>query len=205
MLILQHNCRKTYAVCVQALEQALEKKAGIVCLQEPYLGSLSHPSFTFFWPEIEEKSTIRVATAVRRDILGQWVVEHRTDLVNNTHVQCLDVWERHREKKEQMTRLVNVYDQWIHPEQGIAVRAIARLSWPHIITRRTILAGDFNARSPRWDPFVQRLTNCKELLELIERHQLLLNNTEVPTREEKNSRSVIDLTLSTSDLGLLEN
>ena len=90
-----------------------------------------------------------MATAIRRDILGQWAVEHRTDLVNNAHVQCLDVWERYREKKEQMTRLVNVYDQWIRPEQGIAVRAITRLSWPHIITRRTILAGDFNARSPR--------------------------------------------------------
>ena len=47
-----------------------------------------------------------------------------------------------------MTRLVNIYNQRIEPEQGIAFRAITRLSWPHIITRRTILAGDFNARSP---------------------------------------------------------
>ena len=99
-----------------------------MCLQELFLGSLSHPSFTFFWPEIKEKKTIRVVVAVRRDILGSWVIEHRTDLVNNTHAQCLDVWERHREKKAQMTRLVNIYDQRIRPEQGIAFRAITRLS-----------------------------------------------------------------------------
>ena len=48
MLILQHNYRKAYAVSMHALEQALEKKASIVCLQELFLGSLSHPSFTFF-------------------------------------------------------------------------------------------------------------------------------------------------------------
>ena len=110
MLILQHNYRKTYAVYMHALEQALQKKASIVCLQELSLDSLSHPSFTFFQLEIEEKKTIRVVVAVRRDILGSQAIEHRTNLVNNTYAQCLDVWERHREKKAQMTRLVNIYN-----------------------------------------------------------------------------------------------
>lgn len=205
MLVLQHNCRKTYVVSIQALEQALEAQAGIVCLQEPYRGSISHPSFVFFWPEIEDRATIRVAVAVRRDILGSWAIEHRTDLVNSTHAQCLDVWERHKGQKTQRTRLVNVYDQRIRPEQGAAFRAISKLSWSHIITRRTILAGDFNARSPRWDPYTRRPTNCNELLELIEKFQLILNNTEEPTREENESRSVIDLTFSTPEIGLLDH
>ena len=37
MRLLQHNCRKTYAVTVAALEAGLELGVGLACLQEPYI------------------------------------------------------------------------------------------------------------------------------------------------------------------------
>lgn len=35
--LLQHNCRKTYAVTVAALEAVLELGVRLACLQEPYI------------------------------------------------------------------------------------------------------------------------------------------------------------------------
>src|SRR5215471_2984967 len=95
MIVLQHNCRKTYAVTIAILEAALAKGAGIVCLQEPYIGhqSISHPAFTLYWPEAEDRKKIRVVTAIKKDIPANWILEHRTDLINNTHIQCLDIWD----------------------------------------------------------------------------------------------------------------
>jgi hypothetical protein len=37
MRILQHNCRKTYAVTIAALEAGLELGVSLACLQEPYI------------------------------------------------------------------------------------------------------------------------------------------------------------------------
>lgn len=37
MLVLQHNCRQTYAVTIAALEAGLELGVGLACLQEPYI------------------------------------------------------------------------------------------------------------------------------------------------------------------------
>jgi len=37
MRLLQHNCRKTYAVTIAALEAGLELGVGLACLQEPYI------------------------------------------------------------------------------------------------------------------------------------------------------------------------
>lgn len=37
MLVLQHNCRQTYAVTIAALETGLELGVGLACLQEPYI------------------------------------------------------------------------------------------------------------------------------------------------------------------------
>ena len=73
------------------------------------------------------------------------------------------------------------------------------------MTRRTILAGDFNARSPRWDPIIGTPQNASYLEGLIDTYSLILNNTHNYTRREGNSKSIIDLTLLTIGLGSLEN
>ena len=71
MLVIQHNYCKNYAVTIAILEVALVKGAGIVCLQEPYIGhqEISHPGFMVYWPEIEERSKIGTALAIKRDVL----------------------------------------------------------------------------------------------------------------------------------------
>src|SRR4029077_6864748 len=112
MLVIQHNCYKIYIVTIAILEIALEKGAGVVYLQEPYIGKkeISHPGFTFYWPEAEERKKIRVGLAIKKDILGSWILEHRTDLINSTHIQCLDIWDVVRGAKSWKTRLVNIYN-----------------------------------------------------------------------------------------------
>ena len=92
--------------------------------------------------------------AIKKDILGTWILEHRTDLINSTHIQCLDVWNTLKGEKARRTRLVNIYDQRITLEDSSFSRALQQVQWIDIITRRTILAGDFNIRSPRWDPTI---------------------------------------------------
>jgi len=72
-----------------------------------------------------------------------------------------------------------------------------------LIQGRTILAGDFNARSPLWDPWVEGRHNAGVTEGLIEGHALIVNNDDQPTRCGRKSRSVIDLTLSTPGVGIL--
>ncbi len=68
MLIIQHNCGRGYESTVMALETALNIGAGIVMLQEPFLGNreLSHSTFKLYWPQ-GDRTAIRVMTVVRRD------------------------------------------------------------------------------------------------------------------------------------------
>jgi hypothetical protein len=132
-------------------------------------------------------------------------LEHRTDLINSTHIQCLDIWDTLRGEKARRTRLVNIYNQRILQEDSSSFRALQQVQWTDIITRRTILARDFNARSPRWDPTIGTPQNASYLEGLIDTYSLILNNTHNYTRREGNSKSIIDLTLLTTGLGSLES
>lgn len=99
------------------------------------------------------------------------------------------------------TRLINVYNK--ARAQG-GEYTLDRLDLSHLITGRTILAGDFNARSPLWDPWVAGRQNAGTVERLIVAHDLIVNNhSHQPTRSGKNCRSIIDLTLSTRRAGPL--
>lgn len=109
MIVLQHNCNSTAATTTAALEAAIERRAEVVILQEPYVGrkhQISHPGFQIRWPE-GEKREIRVALAIRVDVLDRYIFEERTDLIDHPCVQCLDIWETQRRQKVRMTRVVN--------------------------------------------------------------------------------------------------
>ena len=172
----------------------------MACLQEPYVGkkhTVSHPGFQIRWPECPKQET-RVALAIRNDALDRYVFEERTDLAGGPHVQCLDVWETVHRRKVRSTRLINIYNKARVEGGGYTMDHI---DWSRLIVGRTILAGDFNARSPAWDPWSTGRRNAGTTERLIERHDLIINNNNIndrqPTRWGKNCKSIIDLTLST--------
>jgi len=203
MIVIQHNCNGTAVTTVAALEAAIERGAEVVCLQEPYIGkkhTISHPGFQIRWPECVEQDT-RVALAVRNDVLDSYVFEERTDLVDGPHVQCLDIWETRHRRKARRTRLINIYNRARVQDGGYAIDYI---DLSRLIVARTILAGDFNARSPAWDPWVVGRQNAGTVERLIEKHELIVNNNDhQPTRRGKKCKSIIDLTLSTRRVGAL--
>lgn len=61
-----------------------------------------------------------------------------------------------------------------------------------------------NAHSPMWNPHCRQKQNAGPLEELIETYKLLVNNdTGFPTRPGSQGLSIIDLALTSPDLGLL--
>jgi hypothetical protein len=66
-----------------------------------------------------------------------------------------------------------------------------------LIEGRTVLTGDLNARGPTWNPWVAGRQNAGTMERLIKSHSLIVNNNnQQPTRCGKNSRWIIDITLS---------
>jgi hypothetical protein len=159
MLVVQHNCRKAYAITIAALETSLALNAAIICLQEPYIGSknyISHSGYVLYWPEKRELKDKRVATAIRRDLTAKIIIEARTNLVNHPYALVLDIWDTHRKSKTKMrrTRLVNTYDNRIglrtcyKRNYDRSRRAIEDIKWEPVLRSRVVLLGDFNAHSP---------------------------------------------------------
>ena len=108
--------------------------------------------------------------------------------------------------KTRVTRLVNIYDQWIEEptDEGTSrTRPIRQVSWPTVITNRTIVLGDFNAISRLWSVYGTE-ANQRDLEELIDSFNLVIANTAEPTRVLHNQKSTIDLTLHTPDIVLEE-
>ena len=51
MLIIQHNCGRAQPATIEALKTGIERQAGILCLQEPYiLNDFTHPGYLLYWP-----------------------------------------------------------------------------------------------------------------------------------------------------------
>ena len=157
MLIVQHNCGRGYESTVMALETALSIGAGLVMLQEPFIGNreLVHSAFNFYWPQ-GDRIAMRVMTAVRKDLLDKIAVEHRTDLVNHPYFILLEIRDLDQQSKRpgRKTRVLNAYDNRVG--QGCTWtgniprvrRALEDIKWESIIRGRFLMAGDINAHSP---------------------------------------------------------
>lgn len=113
MLVVQHNCRQGYESTVMALETAICVEAGIVMIQESFVGNreISHSGFSFYWPQGRRKK-IRVMIAIKKDLVDKIVVDHRTDLINHPYFILLEIRELdpRSNKPGRKTRIVNVYD-----------------------------------------------------------------------------------------------
>lgn len=155
---------------------------------------------------------MRVLTAVRKDIISTAVIENRTDLVSHPYCMVLDIKELHPQsgKSLRKTRVVNPYDNKVGRGQlwegstSSVCRVIQDISWRAVIRGRVLIVGDMNAHSPIWNPRCHQKQNAGPLEELIETYELLVNNdTDLPTRPASRGVSIIDLALTTPDLGLL--
>jgi hypothetical protein len=91
--VVQHNCRKTYAIIIAVLETGLALKTEIMCLQEPYIeiNNITHGGYTILWPETESKDKKRVLIIIRKDLQNNLIIEPRTDLINYLYALALDI------------------------------------------------------------------------------------------------------------------
>lgn len=107
--------------------------------------------------------------------------------------------------------MVNIYDDWIgrrHVYEGNRQekrKVTEDVEWSEVITNRTVLVGDFNAHSLEWNSACLWRERVEIPEALLRDYDLIINNdTSILTRPIRTlGRSVIDLTLTTPDLGLV--
>ena len=140
------------------------------------------------------------------------MVENKTDLIDHPYYLALD--ERdidiRSHKPARRTRVVNVYDNRVGQRctwQGNTPRirkALDDVTWDRVIRGRVLFLRDVNAHSPIWNSHCRGRKNAKPLEDLIEKFNLLINNESGrTTRPASDGISIIDLALSTAELGPL--
>lgn len=96
MLAIQQNCDKGYECTISTLKAGLGIGAGVVCIQELFLGnqSILHSGFNLYWPsETHDRKDNQVLITVKKNLLNKTVVENRTDLVSHPYGMVLDITE----------------------------------------------------------------------------------------------------------------
>ena len=112
----------------------------------------------------------------------------------NDNVIATDV----RRRREMITRIVNIKDQ---KNTHSGEKPARRLNCQGVVRQgSTVLAGDFNAHSIRWDPRCQVQQNAVFWEDLIDENGLEIGNdgeaTQHWTKEGHEGQSVINLTMA---------
>ena len=167
-VILQQDVARQGDALVALMETARERKADLVLVQEPpeFVGH-RHPAFEFL-------QAGRVMMARRID--SDWTISAEEGLTRDAEgdVQVLVLGRRGHKGRE--LRVVNSYHQGTGRRRRD--RGATRAKWDEILLEDCILAGDFNAHSPVWNPQCTR-NQCRDALfleELIEVHELVVKN-----------------------------
>jgi len=169
----------------------VECKADEVCLQEP---PRERGGFVISHSAYEIRKRQRVWTAIRKGC--GLVVDERTDLSRaaNDDVIVTDF----RRRGEKISRIVNVYDQ---RDTQLGERQAQKVNWQRVIQQGgTVLAGDFNAHSSRWDLWCRAQRDAAFWEAVIDENGLEIGNdgrsTHYWPREDHEGELVIDLTLA---------
>jgi len=99
-----------------------------------------------------------------------------------------------------MTRMINIYDQ---TDLQTSESHPRKIDWHHIIWHGggTILAGDMNAHSCRWDPRCKQQHDATFWEEILDEYGLQIGNdgrpTHHPRRNGAQGESTVDLTMAT--------
>jgi hypothetical protein len=184
-----------------ALEAGIRIKAQLVLLQEPTAKwGIRHPGYRLIWPQ---EGGIKPRTLVGVMLDAKLKVEYRSDLGQNTmgDIMVLDITMDTGRK----IRVVNVYDQ-LEKGRNTNVRPARMANWNQIMNDRTIVCGDFNSHSSKWDPSCVRERDSTFWKDWTQEYLMELGNNGQSTRDRPNgSKSIIDLTWSTplgSPLGM---
>jgi hypothetical protein len=192
MLVVQHNCNGSYHWTMVALETGIRIKAQLVLLQEPTTKwGIRHPGYRLLWPQ-EGGNKPRTMVAIRVD--GNIKVEYRSGLGKNAmaNMMVLDITIDTGKK----IRVVNLYDQ-LEKGRTSSLRTARQVRWQDIMTEKTIVCGDFNSHSRRWDINCKGERDPKYWKDWQEEYMMQLGNNGQPTRNGSNrTQSVIDLTWS---------
>jgi len=176
-----------------ALETGVKRKADLVMLQKPPEerggNGIRHSAY-------EMRKRKRVWTAVSKG--SRLATDERTDLSRGANDDVI-VTEFKR-RGEKMTRVIYIYDQ---RDMRTMERQARKIHWSRIIRQRgggTILAGDFNAHSRRWDPRCKEQRDTTFWEEILDEHGLENGNDDQPThhwaRNGEEGETTIDLTLA---------
>lgn len=183
--IVQQNCQRSADVWYGTLESAIELGADMVFLQEPpKFHGYSHRGF-----RLVSKRGGRTMIAIR--VGAEFRFEVREDLAVETEgdLAIIDIFIPER------VRLINVYNQRVFRQgRQTNIKPAENAKWEEILVGRCVLAGDFNAHSPRWGSKISRDNKYWE--DLMDSYGLSYVGDRKPTRFDK----IIDLTLASSDV-----
>ena len=189
-VFIQHNVGGSANALVSLMETAMERRADIVLVQEPpeYDGN-RHPGYEYLWAG-------RVMTARRKD--SDWTVstEDKYTRAAGGDVQVLALGRRGHQGRE--IRVVNAYFQGT--SRTARERRAHQADWDGILSESSILAGDFNAHSPRWNQLCTQRRDAGFLEGLMDTYELVVRNGPQVTRPNSECYSVIDLTLITPEV-----
>jgi hypothetical protein len=160
------------------METGVQRKADVIVIQEPPVDQrYRHDSYDFLW------TTGRVMTA--RLKTSEWTCSPEDNLTRDSQgdVQLLALGRRGQ--KGRLVRIANVYSSKVF--RGGPGRPAHLANWADILREDTILAGDFNAHSPRWNPHESQRRNHHFLEELIDDFGLIVHNDGTATRHKDNT------------------
>ena len=141
--ILQHKVEKSGDSLHCLLETGLKRKSDLVLVQEPPLfNGYAHPGFDLIWTKG------RTMAARRRD--STWTFSTEDHLTQDSMGDVLVIAAGKKGGKGRKIRIANTYSQKVGREGR--VRPAESADWDNILTEDCVVAGDFNAHSPRWNP-----------------------------------------------------
>jgi hypothetical protein len=158
--VLQINLNRSQPATESALQLALESKADLILVQEPWLArkqqedsydqvqSTQHLSFTQLFPR---NRVIRPRTLAYISKSSQFQATLATCSPNDSDIQVLDIVQG--AKRIQISNIYNEADQ---TNQG--PRTIDRVLFPLPLASESIVLGDFNNHHPLWNPNIRQPT-----------------------------------------------
>jgi hypothetical protein len=167
--ILQVNLNRNAPATESALEIAIELKADLMVIQEPFLTddntrSIAHQSFTQILPP---DTGYRPRTLIYVSKTFRPLVSLATSSPKDPDFLVIDIIE-----DNSRIQLLNVYNE--ADQAHVGPRTIERCLFHQQLSPNTILLGDFNTHHPWWDPLAKKSSGADELVEWLEQQTFIL-------------------------------